>query len=235
LCTANVVGLPQGSDLGGKVALESFQLGRGNRDAIKLLQQVRDAPPLEHDRAPCDLGRVRGEDRRDTDAAEKVVGPRSIETGLAKAAKRSAKIAALRGSVLVKLDGQPPPLAVVGLGEIDELEIKPEGAGKLIGSGEFKRADSVKSLLQMRGRGIGIILRVGLTAGDGSAAKRFDSFVDGVASLLAQDAAKEGAERANIAAKRCFFQVSSRCLEFSKALRPVRRSPKRRHDSTINQ
>ena len=71
---ADVVGLPEGGDLGDEVVLEGFELGLGDGDAVELLEEVGDAAALEHDGAAGDLGGVRGEDGRDADALEEVAG-----------------------------------------------------------------------------------------------------------------------------------------------------------------
>ena len=71
---ADVVGLPEGGDLGDEVVLEGFELRLGDGDAVELLEEVGDAAALEHDAAAGDLGGVRGEDGGDADAAEQGVG-----------------------------------------------------------------------------------------------------------------------------------------------------------------
>ncbi len=58
------------------------------------------------------------------------------DAGFAEAAEGSAQVAALGRGVLVELGGETAALAVVGLGEVDELEVKAEGAGELVGGGE---------------------------------------------------------------------------------------------------
>src|SRR6185312_12493112 len=98
-----------------------------NRYAIKLLQQVRDAPPLKHHRAPRHLGRMRGKDGGNADSLQKIVRLGRVQSGLAQSAQRSPQIASLRRSILIQLDGQPPAFAVVRLGQVDQLEIKTEG------------------------------------------------------------------------------------------------------------
>ncbi len=79
--------------------LKSFELRFGNRDAVELFQQVGDAASFEHNAATSDLGRVRGEDGRDADAAKKCVGFVSGDAGLAQTAKGTAQIAALNRAV----------------------------------------------------------------------------------------------------------------------------------------
>ena len=92
---ADVVGLPEGGDLGDEVVLEGFELRFGDGDAVELFEEVGDAAALEHDAAAGDLGGVRGEDGGDADAAEKCEGFVGGGAGLAQAAEGSAQIAAL--------------------------------------------------------------------------------------------------------------------------------------------
>ena len=92
---ADVVGLPEGGDLGDEVVLEGFELGLGDGDAVELFEEVGDAAALEHDAAAGDLGGVRGEDGGDADVAEEVVGVFGGDAGLAEAAEGSAEVAAL--------------------------------------------------------------------------------------------------------------------------------------------
>ena len=155
---ANVVGLPESGDLGDEVALQGFELRLGNGDAVELFEQVGDAAALEHDAAAGDLGRVRGEDGRDADAAKKRVGFVSGDAGLAQTAKRAAQIAALDGAVggalLAELMREPAALAMVGFGQVDELEVEAEGARELVGGRKIEGADASERLLEMSaGRG----------------------------------------------------------------------------------
>src|SRR5258708_25306450 len=80
-----------------------------------------------------------------------VVGLGGGDAGLAKAAESSTEISALGGGVLLELVGEPAALAVVGLGEVDELEVEAEGAGELIGGGEVVgvRMDAGEGLLEV--------------------------------------------------------------------------------------
>ncbi len=71
---ADIVGLPEGGDLGDDVLLEGFQLGFGHGDAVELLQQGGDAAALGHHGSARDFGGVRGEDGRDGDAFEQGAG-----------------------------------------------------------------------------------------------------------------------------------------------------------------
>lgn len=57
------------------------------------------------------------------------------DASFAEAAEGSAEISTLGGGVLLELVGAPATLAVIGLGEVDELEVEAEGAGELVGGG----------------------------------------------------------------------------------------------------
>ena len=93
---ADVVGLPEGGDLGGEVALEGVELGAGNGDSVELGEEVGDAAAFEHDAAAGDFRRVRGEDGADADLVEQVEGFGASGSGFAEAAEGSAEAAALR-------------------------------------------------------------------------------------------------------------------------------------------
>ena len=88
---ADVVGLPEGGDLGDDVLLEGFQLRLGHGDAVKLLQQGGDAAALGHDGAARDFGGVRGEDRGDGDAIEQRAGVCGGDAGKLEGAQCAAK------------------------------------------------------------------------------------------------------------------------------------------------
>ena len=133
---ADVVGLPEGGDLGCEVALEGFELLLGDGDAVELLEDVGDAATFEHDTAAGDFGGVRGEDRCDADATEEFVSFGRGGPGFAEPAECAAKVAALGRSVGIELAGEAAALAVVGFGEIDELEVETEGAGEAVGGGK---------------------------------------------------------------------------------------------------
>ena len=85
----------------------------------------------------------------------------------------------------------------------------------------------------MFGGGFGVV-SVGLAAGDGGAAEGFDGVVDGFAGLLAEDAAEERAERADVAAEGSFFELAGGGLEFGKALGPIGGRPQGRHKSIMH-
>jgi hypothetical protein len=67
---------------------------------------------------------------------EEVVGFGGGDAGFAEAAESSAKIATLGRGVLIEMGRQTAALAMVGFGEVDELEVEAEGSGELVGGGE---------------------------------------------------------------------------------------------------
>src|SRR5580698_6537135 len=124
--------------------------------------------------------------------------------------------------------GEAAAFAVVGFGEVNQLEVKGEGAGELVSGGFVEGLDAFERVLERVGRSRGARLGaaggsggVNLAAGDGGLAKLFDGFEDGHASLLAQDLAEQHAERANVAAQRRFLELAGGRLQLSQALRPV--------------
>ena len=84
---ADVVGLPEGGDLGEYAGLELVVFVFGVRDAIELLKELCDAVPLEHDGAACDFSGVRGEDRGNADPFQKCEGFVGRVAGLTHAAQ----------------------------------------------------------------------------------------------------------------------------------------------------
>jgi len=105
--------------------------------------------------------------------------------------------------------GETPALAVVGLGQVDELEVEAKRTRKLVGGRKIKSADAGERLLEVsgsrgcvRGSALGSF---GLAACDGSAAKSFDGVVERAAGLFAENLAEKHAERAYVAAKRSFL------------------------------
>ncbi len=110
---------------------------------------------LKHDAAAGDLGRMSGEYWRDADCAEQLVGIFCGDAGLLKPAKCSAQAAALDiflegRQCLIERGGKAAALAVVRLGEIDELEVEAEGARQAVGSCEIKGGDALGGLCKMR-------------------------------------------------------------------------------------
>jgi hypothetical protein len=190
-----------------------------------LFEDVGDAAALEHDGTAGDLGGVRGEDGRDADFFEESVGFGGGDACFAEAAEGSAKIAALGWRVLVELGGETAALAVVGLGEVDELEVEAEGSGELVGGSQIVgvAVDSGEGLIEVAAGGGCVGSGVGFASGDGGAAEVFDGGVEGVAGLLAEDLAEEHAERAHVAAERSFFELAGGSLKFGEALGPVGR------------
>ena len=157
------------------------------------------------------------------------------DASFAKAAESSAEVTALDGAggcgCLVQLEREAAALAVVGLGEVDELEVKAKGAGELIGGGKVEGMDAGERMLEVGG---GLVGRsglpcFGLAARDGGAAESLDGFVEWVAGLLAENVAEEHAERTDVAAKGSLFELASGGLELGEALGPVGWGPQGRH------
>ena len=88
-----------------------------------------------------------GEDRHDGDAGEKGEGVRGGDASETHLAQRSAERTTLWAGVGVELVGEAAALAVVGLGQVGELEEKGEGARKLIGSVAGERLDAGQRVL----------------------------------------------------------------------------------------
>jgi hypothetical protein len=156
---------------------------------------------------------------------EERVGFGGGDASFAQAAEGSAKVATLGWRVLVELGGETAALAVIGLGEVDELEVEAEGTGELVSGGEVVgvAVDSGEGLIEVAAGGGGVGFGVSFASGDGGAAEVFDGGVEGVAGLLAEDLAEEHAEGTDVAAQRSFFELAGGSLKFGEALGPVGR------------
>ena len=127
---------------------------------------------------------------------------------LAKAAQGSAQAAALGWGRLVQCSREATAFAVIGLGQVDELEVEAEGARQPVRGGEIELTDAGDGLLEV---GCGILCRgavlIGFATGDGGAAKVFDGFVEWFAGLFAENISQQRAERADVAAQWSLFEV----------------------------
>ena len=82
---------------------------------------------------------------------------------------------------------------MIGLGQIDQLEVEAEGAGQLIGRQRIVGVlvDTEERLLKLAaGRSIGVARLLRLAATDSGAAKVFDRIEEGCPGLLAQHIAQ---------------------------------------------
>ena len=86
--------------------------------------------------------------------------------------------------------GEAAALAVVGFGQVDELEVERKGACELVGT------ERVGGFGGDRGE-LGFLL----AARDGGEAQGFDSLVNTRLGLLAQHLAEQHAERTHVAAQ----------------------------------
>ena len=127
--------------------------------------------------------------------------------------------------------GAAAALAVVGLGEVDELEVEGEGAGELVcGGGIFGGgAGEGAGLFETGAGGFEVAGELGLAAGDAGAAEGFDLFEELVAGLLAENLAEQSAEGANVAAQRRLLGVEVARFELGEAVGPAFGGPQRGH------
>ena len=80
---------------------------------------------------------------------------------------------------------------------------------------------------ECRGGGGGRLIR--LRGGRWTAAKGFDGVEEGGAGLLAEDLAEQRAERADVAAEGCGFELGRAGFELGEAIGPAGGGPKGRH------
>ena len=128
LSAADLVRLPQRGDLRGELRLQPRELLVGQRNAVERLEQLAHAPPLGQDGPPRDLGRVRREHWRDDDLRKLRERFVRQNAGLAHSPESAAERSALPGSRARDLRGGAASFAVVGFGQVGQLEVKRERA-----------------------------------------------------------------------------------------------------------
>ncbi len=226
---AHLVGLPEAGDLGENKFLEARHVLFGNGNAVERLEKLADAAALEHHGAARDLSGMRGEDRHDEHAAQPVQSLFRADAHAAHLAERAFERAALAAGLAAQAQSDAAALAVVGFGQIDELEVEGEGAGEQDGALDGQRVHQFK-----RGGGVargffGAAASFGVAAADGALAQRFDLRKHLVAGLLAQHLAEQRAQRAHVAAQRRLFQVAGLRFQFGQPLRPALGIPQKSH------
>jgi hypothetical protein len=218
---ADFVGLPEAGDLGEHEFLKAGEILRGHGNAVERGEEVADAAALEHDGAARDFSGVGGEYGDDEDAAEPVEGLFDTDADAAHCGEGSGEGAALAAGFSAETQGDAAALAMVGLSEIDELEVEGEGAGEQDGALDGERVDQLERTGGVARSFFAVAAGLGVTAPDGSLAQRFDMGKEIIAGLFAQDFAEQSAQRAHIAAQGSFFEVAGLRLELGEALRPV--------------
>ncbi len=114
---------------------------------------------------------------------------------------------------------------MVGLGQVDELEVKGKGARQAVGLHGVQRVDAAQGAREWL-PGLAIL---GFAAADGDLPQLFHFAEQLLARLLAQDLAQKHAQRADVAPQRRLFDVARAGFEFSQAKGPVLRFPKQSH------
>ncbi len=119
---------------------------------------------------------------------------------------------------------------MVGLGQVDELEVKRKGARQAISLGQVERAYAAQGRSKrLRGFCRRIRSLLGFAAADGNLPQLFHLGKKRLAGLLAQNLAEQHAQRANVAPQGRLFDVARARFEFSQAKRPILRFPKQSH------
>ena len=125
----HLAGLPGGADLDAEGVDQVLVLGRRQVRPIAQLQQVGDALELLHQRPAGDLGRMRGEDQLDAQAADRLVQPIGRDAGGDEPPERLVARSDLRRRRLVALVVAATADAVMLLGDVGQIEKMREGAG----------------------------------------------------------------------------------------------------------
>ena len=144
------------------------------------------------------------------------------DAGLAHAAQGAAQRTALRCGLCVDLQRQAAALAVVGFGQVDELEVEGKGARQQVGGGNIEAAYALQRLLHGRHAAV-------VAAADGGAAQFLDSLEKIIARLLAQHLAQQHAERTHIAPQRHLLARGGAVFQLRQPFGPVVCLPQLRH------
>ena len=125
---------------------------------------------------------------------------------------------------------QTATLAMVGLGQVDQLEVEREGARKLVSTGGVfgLLVDASEHRGEISGGLRRSIFQILATLA-GCLAQSFDRFIHTGRGLLPQHDSEQHAQRADVAAQRRSFKVARRRSKFGEALRPGGRKPEGRH------
>ena len=109
---------------------------RSERQAVETLQLFGDAATLQKNRLTGHFGGMRGEYRSDLDLPQGSEGILCRHAGFFHAQKRSAKRTGKRSVIAIQFACTAAAFAVIGLGQIGQLEVSREGFGHLIGAGQ---------------------------------------------------------------------------------------------------
>ena len=155
-----------------------------------------------------------GEDGDDEDFAEPVHGLFGGDADALHGAQGTGEGSALLAGVSGELEGEAAALAVVGFGQVDELEVEGEGAGEKQGAVEGQGVDELQRVGGVPGGGGGCAKVFGFTASNGALAELLHLGKQFVAGLLAQDFAEQHTQRTHITAQGSFFQLARLSLQF---------------------
>ena len=122
---------------------------------------------------------------------------------------------------------------MVGLRQVDQLEVEGEGARKQGGALDGQRVHQLQCDGSMASGFFLTAAGLGIAPANGALAQRFNVVKQIFSGLFAQYLAEQRAERANIAAQRSLFQVAGLRFEFGEALRPALGIPQKGHRDLI--
>ena len=129
----------------------------------------------------------------------------------------------------LSLQRNAPPLAMVGLRQVDELKVKSKGARQ---QNRPLRSKLVHHLQRAGGIPRGLFVpsaRLGVAPADRTLPQRLHFAKQLFARLLAQHLAQQHAQRTHIAPQRRLFQVAGLRLQLRQPLRPAFRIPQKSH------
>ena len=226
---ADFVGLPQAGDLGQHQLFQAREVLLGDGNAVERGQEFADAAALEHHGAARNLSGMRGKNRHDEHALSQSMASSAPMPTRRISHSVPASEPRCRPAWPLKLQGDAAALAVVGFGQVDELEVEGEGAGEQDGALDGQRVDQLERGGGVAGGFFVVAAGFGVAAADGALAQRFDVREEVVAGLLAQHFAQQHAQRAHVAAQGRFFQIAGLGFELGQPLRPAFGIPQKGH------
>src|SRR5262249_20361299 len=124
-----LVCLPERGYLCGYLRGSGLRLRVGERQSVESLDLLSDAAALEEDGSSCDLCRVRGEYRDDLDSPQGLKRLLGGHGRFTHSEQGTSQGIGLGRSLTFELYGPLAPLAMIGLGEVGQLEVDCEGFG----------------------------------------------------------------------------------------------------------
>ena len=230
---AHFVGLPKAGNLRANRLFQLRHLLIGNRNPVQLRQKLANAPPLEHHRAPSRLRGMRRKNRHNEHAPHPLQSLVRANPHAPHCAQGSGKRPALPRSLPTQVQCIAPPLAVIGLRQVDQLKVKCKGPRQLNRPLHRQRVRQLQGLRRLLRCLFMASARLFVPAANGSLPQRLHLRKQLLPRLLAQYLAQQHTQRTHIAPERSLFQLANLRLKLRQPLRPTLEVPQKSHNLLI--